>query len=180
MKKLTVFLDVDGVLLDYYNHDRIGFAKDIIPLLEYLIECDQIIIVWATAWFTGRGPKYQRNKGFGLNKEWLTAFFNDSSKQQRDLNNDELYTIELLNKIVDKAIFRSWFLTKSVILSKLVWIKQGSPIFWIEDGAEGEVEEKIYELTGDLQDSYFHVDHRFEENSLGACLKKLKEKVERL
>jgi len=180
-KKLTIFLDVDGVLIDrFWNKDAYEFIK-------FLNENDSIDIIWSTCWFRTLSPlqrahllekasdikidykKHYSRRMFEIFFELKEKELNEDNKQ-RDLFYNEL------KKLFKKAKYLRWFSSKTMDLLK--YIDKFDDFIFVEDGLLKEEIEYLYNMNYDLNKVYFEINLEKENRNLLACKKFIEERIQ--
>ncbi len=172
--KLYVMLDLDGVILDFERDKGSYLAKYCYEFLDFLINDENIEILWSTAHFHALSPK-EKFKRF---KFTIVTYF-----AQCGFDLDEKHEI-LFSKLFKKAIYRPWHECKTDILQFFddrESMRKNRNFCFVEDGLTRREIEFLDEFTnGHSDDVYFYIDLMKKETNLKTCKKFLEEKLERI
>lgn len=154
-KKLTIFLDKDGVLLNYREN---LFDDNSYEFIKYLVETDEIDVIWSTCWYrVSPPPKY-------VDIEWYETLANDSSSNPKfkSVNTDKSLFYNILQQLFDKAKWFEWYENKTNLIKHC----ETKDFIFIEDGLCKREIKDLEDWGYDLSKVYFYIDLEKEENNL--------------
>jgi len=169
MKQLTVFLDIDGVLLDYSKKKPLAlWADNSLEFIRFLNEQANIRIIWSTCWFRAFSPKKRFGIYFGkihtTPREHFEWFFENKGQTKYSIDPDEFYSE--IDKLFEKAVYIYWDYSKTELISCL---KGNNYFLFVDDGL---VKRELDVLAKSNQiDKWFRVDLTKKDKNLIAAKK---------